>query len=39
MLVHGEEDSMSALADALEKRRHVRPAMPKEGETIGIGRD
>lgn len=39
MLVHGEEDSMAALAEALEHRRHTRPAMPKEGETISFGRD
>lgn len=39
MLVHGEEESMEALADALEKRRHVRPAMPREGETISFGKD
>lgn len=39
MLVHGEEDAMGSLSDAIEKRRHLRPAMPKEGETIEIGRD
>lgn len=39
MLVHGEEEAMTALADAIEKRRHVRPALPREGETISFGRD
>ncbi len=39
VLVHGEENAMSSLADAIETRRHARPAMPKEGEAISFGRD
>jgi len=39
MLVHGEEEAMESLAKAIEKRRHRKPHMPREGETIEIGRD
>lgn len=39
MLVHGEEEPMKSLARAIEKRRHRKPHMPREGEMIEIGPD
>ncbi len=39
ILVHGEEEAMKALARAIEKRRHRKPHMPREGETIELGKE